>query len=68
MKKTLESGLVVEDQQYYRMLDWIDKNPIQFNKFCDFEEIPFPRRSLNRFTKEEYYLLVIELSHIIDQE
>ncbi len=57
MKKTLDSGLVVEDDQYYKLLDWIDKNPIQFNTFCDEEIIPIQRRSLNRFSHREYYSL-----------
>jgi len=58
MLRTLDSGLQIQDQLYYETLEWIGKNPIKWNKFCDSNEIPNKRRSLNRFTEEEYDLLI----------
>ena len=34
MKKTLESGLVVNDQQYYKLLEWKDNNMEKFIFWC----------------------------------
>lgn len=58
MLKTLDSGLQVQDQMYYEILEWVDGHKLQFNKFCDQNDIPLKRRSLNRFTEEEYNLLL----------
>lgn len=53
MKKTLRSGLVVEDTQYHQLLDKKDNWYGGFRFFCDANNIP---HCINLMTEEEYNL------------
>lgn len=54
--KKLNSGIVIDTQQYYNLLDWKDKN---FTKFVEFIETNHLSYSINNYTKEQYDKLVI---------
>lgn len=55
MTITLISGLVVDQRQYYMLLDWKDKNPGDFDVFIDDYGTS---RSINNMTQRQYNQLV----------
>lgn len=49
--KKLKSGIIVEDEQYYKLLEWKDKYPEIFQLYCKSKNYPI---SINNMTIEQY--------------
>lgn len=49
--KTLASGLIVNTEQYYKLLEWKDNDIHRFINYCIVMNYPY---SINRMTKEQY--------------
>ncbi len=56
MNKTLLSGIIVEDSQYYQLLEWKDNNQKKFEFFC--KEYNIKHMSINQMNKEDYNSLI----------
>ncbi len=56
MTKTLDSGLIVDDKQYYQLLEWKDSNNSKFNWAC--EEYQIKTKSINLMSKSQYEFLL----------
>jgi len=56
MSKTLESGLIVDDQEYYKLLDWKDNNTAKFVQWCI--DNANCKGSINTYSKKEYQALL----------
>ena len=54
--ETLLSGLIVDSDKYYKLLEWKDKNLLKFSLFCT--ENGIHNYSINYFTQEQYNLLL----------
>lgn len=56
MEKILKSGLKVDDKQYYKLLEWKDKNYHKFLFFCSSYRLR--TNSINEMDKETYNSLI----------
>ncbi len=55
MKKTLDSGITVESDTFYRLLVWKDENKKKFKKFL--EQNPHAPECLNLFNAHQFLAL-----------
>ena len=63
MTKILKSGIKVEDQEYYKLLDWKDSNKDKFELFCDQQHIIYST-SINSMSLILYtHLLIFASTH-----
>lgn len=63
MTKTLSSGIKVDDQEYYKLLDWKDSNEDKFEIFCDQQHIMYST-SINGMSLILYtHLLIFSKTH-----
>lgn len=53
--KTLQSGLVVDEEQYYKLLEWKDNNMHEYITFCTNNACSY---SINKMNKEQYDTLL----------
>jgi len=61
MEKILTSGIKVDAEKYYELLEWKDKNLNKFNWWCNEYRNIFPETrhlSINRFTESAYNTLL----------
>ena len=56
MDKTLKSGIVVDDTQYYQLMDWKDNNPAKFDFWVMSYRVT---HSINDLTLENYNALLL---------
>ena len=54
--KILLSGLIVDSDKYYKLLEWKDTNISKFSWFC--AENGINVHSINHLTQEQYNLLL----------
>jgi len=60
--KILESGIEVEADEYYKLLEWRDNNRDKFRAFL--EEYGLTNESINLYNKQQYsWLLMFSLTH-----